>query len=234
MVMPKRIKRLPLWIVLSAITAVLVVGCGFFTGNHSNDAPVLGSTDQSASNCRVVEHDVGKIQICGQPQKVAALSTYTLNLLLSLNQQPAGYATPLSLHPGEVFDDPVKQLPYVGDQITGQPMNLGKSGEPSLEKLVALEPDLIVTERAQDYELLSQIAPTLLCQNRGLKGQWQESLRSLAIALGNGDPAETVIQQHEANLAKARADLADSVAAHPRLLLLVAHRLEGGGYHWRG
>ncbi|MEM9153009.1 MAG: iron-siderophore ABC transporter substrate-binding protein [Cyanobacteria bacterium P01_F01_bin.3] len=223
-------KRIARWLVLSIVTAGLVMGCGLLSGNRS---PAPQSTESSASNCRVVKHNAGETQICGQPQKVVALSAYTLNLLLSLDQQPAGYAAPLNIYMGDVFDNPTQQIPYLGDRVTTQPVNVGQSGTPSIEKLIALKPDLIVAEGNRDYELLSKIAPTLMWQDRGQVGQWRQSLRSLAIALGNEEKAETVIQQYEANVAKARADLAESVAAHPKLVLLGSQRLDQGLFAFR-
>ncbi|MEM6502751.1 MAG: iron-siderophore ABC transporter substrate-binding protein [Cyanobacteria bacterium P01_C01_bin.89] len=222
------LKRIAHWLVLSVVTAGLIIGCGLSAGNLSGNSPALKSTESPSSSCRLVKHDAGETQVCGQPQKVAALSAYTLNLLLSLDHQPAGYAAPLNIYLGEVFDNPARQIAYFGDRIITHPVNLGKSAAPSLEKLIALKPDLIVAEGNGDYSLLSQIAPTLICQTRGQKGQWQQSLRSLAIALGKREKAEAVIQQHAANIARARADLADSVAAHPKLLLLGSQRLDQG------
>lgn len=225
-------KRIADWLVLSLLTAGLIVGCGLLASNNSGeDQAVDSSTQALTSDCRAIKHDLGETEICGQPQKVATLSAHVLALLLSLNMQPAGYAAPLNVHQGEVFDNPARQIPYLGTRMTSKPVNLGKSGEPSLEKLVALKPDLIVGEtgrNADNHELLSQIAPTLLWQNRTAKGQWQKHLRAIAAALGREEKAEAVIEQYEARIADARADLADVVAAYPKLLLLAAHRLNEG------
>ncbi|NEQ83442.1 MAG: iron-siderophore ABC transporter substrate-binding protein [Moorea sp. SIO2I5] len=225
------LKRFAGWLVLSLLTAGLIVGCGLWTSNNSGENQgVDSSTHSPTSECRVIKHDLGETQICGQPQKVVALSAYNLDLLLSLNMQPAGYAAPLNVHRGKVFDNPAQQIPYLGTRMTNQPVNLGKSGEPSLEKLAALKPDLILAAggSANSYDLLSQIAPTLLWKSRGLKGQWQKNLGTIAAALGRKEKAEEVIQQYEARINDARAEFADVVAAHPLLLLLGAMRLDEG------
>ena len=222
-------KQIVGWLGLSVLTAGLIVGCGLSTSNDSGESHTVGSSNQSpTADCRVIEHDLGKTEICGQPQKVAVLSAYALDLLLSLDMQPAGYPPPLNTYQGEVFDNPAQQIPYLGDRLTTQPINLGSDSEPSLEKLALLKPDLIVGEvgHIDNYKLLSQIAPTLLWRNRTAKGQWRESLREIAAALGRDQKAEVVIQQYEARIADARADLADVVAAHPTLLLLGANRLD--------
>ena len=219
---------------LSFLTAGLIIGCSLSASNDSGESSAGGSLPLSSfSDCRVIKHDAGETEVCGQPQKVAALSVHALDLLLSLGMQPAGYAPPLNTYRGEVFDNPAQQIPYLGDRTTTQPINLGGSGEPSLEKLAALKPDLIVGgagRNANSYDLLSQIAPTLLWRNRTANGQWRNNLRTIAAALGREEEAEAVIQQYDALIADVRADLADVVAAHPTMLLLGANRLDEGIY----
>ncbi|ESA33708.1 iron abc transporter substrate-binding protein [Leptolyngbya sp. Heron Island J] len=226
-----RLKRFANWLLLSVLTISLIVGCGLLARNDSANDSALEVTTQPASGCRIVQHDLGETEICGQPQKVVTLSAHILDLLLSLDVQPFASTLPLNAHTGEVFNDPARQIPYLGERLTGQPINLGRDHTPSLEALVGLKPDLIVGEggrNADEYELLSEIAPTLLWNDRTALGKWQESLQDLATALGMDTKAETVIQQYEAAIASARADLVEVVAAHPKLLLLGANRLDEG------
>ncbi|MEM0980067.1 MAG: ABC transporter substrate-binding protein [Cyanobacteria bacterium P01_H01_bin.58] len=226
-------KRIASWLVLSLLTAGLVVGCGL-AANHQNsgdELPGNASTQSSMSDCRLVEHDAGDTEVCGEPQRVVTLSLHMLDLLLSLDKQPIATTMTLNFHQGDTFDNPAQQIPYLGDRLTTQPVNLGNDHTPSLEKLTALKPDLIIGEagrNADEYELLSQIAPTLLWEDRTEQGKWQKSLRDLATALGQREKAEAVMQQHEAHIAEARADFADVVAAHPNLLLLGANNLDEG------
>ena len=220
------------WLVLSVLTAGLIIGCGLSESPESDPSPTVDASPQLPdTDCRVLEHDLGKTEVCGQPQNVAVIGVHSLDLLLSLGVQPTGYAAS-SPHGGEIFDQPVQQIPYLGHLVTTQPVNLGRGGEPSLEKLAALKPDLIVGEasRSDNYDLLTQIAPTLQWQNRMAKGQWQESLQTIAAAIGQDEKAAAVIQQYETRIAEARADLADVVAAYPKLLLLGANRLDEGAF----
>ncbi|MEM9808867.1 MAG: iron-siderophore ABC transporter substrate-binding protein [Cyanobacteria bacterium P01_D01_bin.56] len=224
-----RLKRVANWLLLSVLTVSLIIGCGLARNDSAN--PTSEAAVQSASGCRVIQHDLGETEVCGQPQKVVTLSVHILDLLLSLDVQPFASTLTLNIHTGEVFDDPARQIPYLGERLTGQPINLGRDHTPSLEALVALKPDLIVGEggrNADEYELLSEIAPTLLWNDRTALGKWQESLRDLAKALDMEAKAETLIQQYQADITSARADLADVVTAHPKLLLLGASRLDEG------
>ncbi|MFG6101422.1 ABC transporter substrate-binding protein [Leptothoe sp. EHU-05/26/07-4] len=206
---------------MSFLAFSFVVGCGILGSNESGEGLTV-----NASDCRVLKHDLGEAEVCGQPQNIAVLGIHGLGLLLSLEVQPVGYAAS-SAHVGEVFDNPAQQVPYLGQRLTTRPVNLGRGGEPSLEKLTMLKPDLIVGEvsRSDNYGLLTQIAPTLQWQNRMAQGQWQKSLKTLAAALGQDEKVKEVIQQYEIRVANARADLADAIAVHPKLLLLGANRL---------
>ncbi|MCG8361999.1 MAG: hypothetical protein MJA27_01550, partial [Pseudanabaenales cyanobacterium] len=135
------------WLGLCVLTAGLIVGCGLSVRNVSGENHTVNSSAPlPPSDCRLIEHDLGKTEVCGQPQKVAVLNAQTLDLLISLNLQPAGYAAPLNAYRGDVFDNPAQQIPYLGDRLTTQPINLGSDSEPSLEKLALLKPDLIVGE----------------------------------------------------------------------------------------
>ncbi|MEL7316842.1 MAG: ABC transporter substrate-binding protein, partial [Cyanobacteria bacterium J06559_3] len=78
------------------------------------------------------------------------------------------------------------------------------------------------------YDVLSQIAPTLLWPSRQNPGQWRETLRSIAAALDRDAKAEAVIEQYETRMSDMRTQLAEVVTLHPTLLLLAANRLEAG------
>ncbi|MEO1762511.1 MAG: iron-siderophore ABC transporter substrate-binding protein [Cyanobacteria bacterium J06629_18] len=214
---------------LSILTAFVIVGCN----NHSNDkvsenqttAPSLESN--STANCRKIKHDVGEAKVCGEPEKVVALSSHTLDLLLSLGVQPAGYAAPINLHGGDRYNNPAQQIPYLGTRVTSKPINLGSRNQPSLEKLTALKPDLIIGEAgSKDYSIFSQIAPTLFWKNRTKKGKWKQHIRRIAKALGREEQAEKVIENHEKQIATARAEFAPIVRNHPKLLLLGTDQLQ--------
>jgi iron complex transport system substrate-binding protein len=210
---------------------LLVVACSGSTPD--NQIGDRASADSTAAECRTIQHDVGEAEVCDRPQKIVALRPYCLDLLLSLNRQPAGYAEVFSIHQGDTFDNPSQQIPYLGDRITTEPINLGTGDEPSLEALTKLKPDLILGEAGGTeniYPLLSQIAPTLLWEQRTTEGKWQQDIQKIAKALGEEERAEKAIAQYNQKVAAARSELAPVVATHPRLLLLGANRLAEGFY----
>lgn len=209
-------------LVLGILTAFFTTACGGKTVNNlTNDQkPPLANSAQN--QCQTIEHDFGKTEVCGQPQKVTALGPNALEILLALKVQPVGYADHISFHQGD-FDQPSQQIPYLGERVTSQPINLGTSGEPSLEALTRLKPDLIIgnVEQHRDkYHLLSQIAPTLLFNLVREGVEWQDSFKIAAQALGQTEQAQKVIEAYKQNLEATQEKLSPIVKAHPKVLML--------------
>ncbi|MBE9166422.1 iron-siderophore ABC transporter substrate-binding protein [Pleurocapsales cyanobacterium LEGE 06147] len=201
---------------LASLTGVFLVACQ--QGNLPQNSG-FQSQEPSSNNCRLVKHDAGETTVCDRPQKVAALSPRALDVMLSLGIQPAGYAED-TLFNFRQFDNPSEQIPYLGERITTQPINLGDRDNPSLETLVLLRPDLIVAVENGHalYEQLSKIAPTLVLENGVGKEFWQRHLQVVAQAFDREEQAKQVIAKHQQQLAKARDRLAPVVATYPRVL----------------
>jgi len=200
---------------LTIFMGVLVVACqGSPEQNLASQSPAT-----ETGNCRLVEHEAGETEICGQPETVAALSPRVLDPMLALGVQPAAYAESTELLGLDRFDNPSQQIPTLGDRITTQPVNLGDRITPSLETLVEVNPDLILGETSyHNYEIFSKIAPTLLLDNEVGKDGWSRRLQIIAQAFGKEERAEQVIAEYEQQLAETREKLAPVVAAYPRVL----------------
>jgi len=204
---------------LAILMSVLIVAC---QGNPEQNLASQSSATET-ENCRVVEHDVGKTEICGQPQTVAALSPRALDVMLALDVQPAAYAetayADVSVLSLDKFDNPSQQIPQLGEWVTTQPVNLGHRNTPSLETLVEVNPDLIVGEtNYHNYEVLSKIAPTLLLNSKADKDGWSRRLQVIAQAFGREEQAEQVVTQYEKKLSEVRTKLRPVVDAYPHIL----------------
>jgi iron complex transport system substrate-binding protein len=229
-VLSRRFRRLLKLVMLGILTAVSIAACGDNTAfrTTSGSGHARPSSRLPPADCRMVKHALGETKICGKPQKVVALGPLTLDLLLSLNQQPAAYADVdiVQNFRGD-YNNPSQQIPYLGDRVTSQPINVGIMNEPSFERLYKLKPDLIVGEvwaNNAHYDLLSQIAPTIVLDRDG-KQQWQRRIRIVAEALGDSEKVQQAIAAHDRRLADTRAQLASVVAAHPRILLIRSGQL---------
>ncbi|KAM3090865.1 iron-siderophore ABC transporter substrate-binding protein [Phormidesmis sp. 146-35] len=164
-----------------------------------------------------------------QLQKIAVLSPYGLDLLLSLGEQPAAYAgVSASRQP---FNRPIEQIPFLGNRVTTQPINLGDRSQPSLEALALLKPDLILGERWQGTQgkndLLTQIAPTVLLDDQY---GWQKPLQQVAQVIDRATVIPLLMAARKERITKAREKLAAITNTHPRVLLLSSGDLASGFY----
>ncbi|ANY66295.1 hypothetical protein BBD42_07305 [Paenibacillus sp. BIHB 4019] len=140
-------------------TALLLNACqtGSNTGSNtgaaeSQPASAGVATESAAAETRIYEHLKGKTEIPVKPQRVVSL--FHLGELMAIGVKPVG-ATTYILNNSLLNDTS-------GIEDVGVP--------PDAEKILSLEPDLIVTTapfaEAVDggYEALSQIAPTIVVE----------------------------------------------------------------------
>jgi iron complex transport system substrate-binding protein len=173
------------------------------------------------TDCLPLTHGAGNTQVCGPAQRVAVLNPKMLDIVLSLGLEPVGYAEVFSNHQGD-FNQPGRQIPYLGSRLTQPMANLGTSGNPALESLVRLKPDLILGDiwgNQDEYGLLSAIAPTLLFEYVGAN-KWQQPLQVTAQALGRPERAQAVLQAYRIDVQASRQVLAPVVQHYPKVLML--------------
>lgn len=203
-------RRLKL-IALSILTCLLVTACGTIQQNH----PANTST---AENCQIVKHAVGETEVCGYPETIAVLSPPLLDILLSLGMQPAAYAEVEPLR-DRTFTRPSEQIPYLGERVTTQPINLGDRNNPSLETLLQLKPNLILGESYLDtnYKMFSQVAPTLLYDVQS--DRWKQVISEIGQVLGREAQAQQTLTDYNQRIAQVKAQLAPTVAQQKILVL---------------
>lgn len=223
--------RRPLrFLLLLLFMALLSIACQ----NAAVEPPTAAEPMPVATDCRMVEHEMGETEICGQPQKVVALSPHILDNILSLGVQPFAYAQAGILN-SPTFGQPEQQIPYLGPYVTTQPINLGSRRSPSLERLAQSQPDVILGENwhlEDQYDFLSQIAPTLLFSDFGENDRqhWRHNIKGIAQALGREEQAEDLLARYGEQVAAAREKLAPVVAAYPRVLAIAPDDLAGTIY----
>jgi iron complex transport system substrate-binding protein len=214
-------------IIIGICTLVLIVACdreAYLKGNRAPNSPKSDRVTANSESCRLVQHQMEKTEICGQPQKVAALSPHILDSILALGVQPVAYAETVNLKI-PTYDKPAEQIPYIGKWVTTQPIGLGDRKSPSLERLTLIQPDLILGEEwlhQDEYPLLSQIAPTLLFsddyQPNNLQS-WQQSIQGIAQALGKEDQVQELLTILKERIATTRKALQPVLEKYPRVFL---------------
>lgn len=150
------------------------------------DRSVLASA-QTTGETRVVRHAMGETEVPANPQRVVVLDTGELDAAITLGITPIGMVEAIA---GEGFPSYLEGTDAIA--------NVGTIAQPNLEAIIALEPDLILSNnrRHEDiYEQLSAIAPTVFAESVGVV--WKENFDLFAEALGRTAQAERVKQAYQ-------------------------------------
>ncbi|MCC2250140.1 MAG: ABC transporter substrate-binding protein [Bacillota bacterium] len=130
----------------------LLAACGDSDKEEKAENSKADDTKQSeeqAEQTRVYESPNGEVEIPANPERV-----------LVADQDYVGYALALGVTPiattGWIFDSP-----YFKDQLSDT-KNVGDKTSISIEEVIALKPDLIITYSEDKYEQLAKVAPTVL------------------------------------------------------------------------
>jgi len=149
---------------------------------------------------QTVEHAMGTTQVPVVPQRIVVLDYAPMDSALALGMKPVGT---IVLTPSPIYPEGISEIAIVG-----------KSNEPNLEAILQLQPDLILGNRVSVgrwYRQLSQIAPTVLTEDNGRKGNWQANFRLYAEALGQIEQAEALLADYQQRVTALQASLEDSL-----------------------
>jgi iron complex transport system substrate-binding protein len=201
--------RLPRFTALLAVAALALTACG----SAEDDSPDAAAS--SAGFPRTIEHAMGKTEIPAKPKRVVALDASFVDATLILDTPVVGYTDYRSIN-GKLPD-------YLGDDRTtygSEAQAVGTLAEPNLEKIAALNPDLIITAKVRHeklYDQLSKIAPTIMSETTG--PTWKDNIRLEAKALGAEDLAEQEISSYE-KAAKTVGDAINAKAGNPAISIV--------------
>ncbi len=133
------------------------------------------------------------------PRRVVVLSELDLDSALTLGVQPVGTVNGRGQGtlPRYLLDKAGKAIQVVGDL-----------DNPNLEKLIDLEPDLILTGQTKPelLALLQEIAPTVVTGNWG--EPWKTVFNRSANVMNKEAEAKAFLARYDARLAQARSKLA--------------------------
>ncbi len=157
---------------------------------------MLAIQAQAGSEPRQGTDADGKTQVVpAQPKRVVVLSEIDLDSALTLGLQPVGTVNGRgqSTLPRYLLQQAGKEIAVVGDL-----------DNPNLEKLIDLEPDLILTGQTKPelLALLKEIAPTVVTGNWG--DSWKEIFNRSAHVLNRDAEAKAFFAQYDARLQQAR------------------------------
>ena len=208
--MKKRVCKLTKLLFLLAFSLALIISC--YQPIPQKNQPVLEST----SDCRIIQHTFGETCVPLKPERIIALSpVITLDPLIALGVKPTGFAS--YSHSEEEY------LLGVSFDELEEVEHVGNASQPSLEKILSLEPDLILTtaygEDDRQYRFLSEIAPTVSVPNESHmsptdlvnKSYFKENLRYIANILGKEARADEVLKQYQERIEKLKKQLGNQL-----------------------
>lgn len=171
---------------------------------------------KSAEPFRTVKHAMGETKIPARPKRVVALDQSFVDAVLTLRTPVVGYTTYRSID--------TKLPDYLGSVAAEYGKGatpVGTLEQPSLEKIIALKPDLIVSAKVRHealYDKLSKIAPTVFSETTG--AIWKDNLRLMGQALGQEQLADTTIKSYEERAAKIGAEIKEKDGKLPTISIV--------------
>ncbi|MCL6751726.1 iron-siderophore ABC transporter substrate-binding protein [Nostoc sp. CCCryo 231-06] len=177
------IKRYIKLFLIITLTVILVQGC---YSNYTKTTE-LTEANLAASNCRVIKHPLGETCVPAKPQRIIALDETSMEVLLALDLKPVAATQPNIA--GSI-------IPKLGKKAEGI-ISLGKESQPNIEKMVQLNPDLILGFSISEevYNLFSQIAPTVTLDY--IQTAWKDSLSRIAEITGKSEQAQKLLEQYQ-------------------------------------
>lgn len=177
---------------VAAASVLLLTGCGT-TEN-------AGAADGATAAITIVDDRGESIELAAPAEKVVALEWNTAENLVALGVMPVGVADV------EGYGDWV-QSETLDESVT----DVGRRGEPSVDAIAGLAPELVLTTTDLPEAVISQIeefAPVLVVRGADASdpiGQMERNLDRIATATGQEAEGEEVLAGFEEKLAEGAA-----------------------------
>ncbi|MFF5159321.1 ABC transporter substrate-binding protein [Streptomyces sp. NPDC000348] len=193
-------RRLLLTAPLATAAALLLAACGT-TEPAADDA----GAKESAQAITLTDATGAKVELDGPAEKVVGTEWNVVEHLVSLGVDPVGVA---DVKGYTAWDAAVP--------LKNEPTDIGTRGEPSMDTIASLKPDLIVatTDLQPDaVKQLRKVAPVLEVKPADAAdpiGQMLKNVDLIAEATGTTERAATLKKDFDAKLAEGQKALADA------------------------
>ncbi|WP_052849128.1 ABC transporter substrate-binding protein [Streptomyces avicenniae] len=173
-------------------------------GSDADDDSGSGGAE-GGGGTTTVDTAMGEVEVPADPRRVVVLDTGELDTAVTLGITPVGAAETATGTMG---------LAYLPQDALADIESVGVIGQPNLEAINALEPDVIIGSkiRAEEfYDELSAIAPTVFTETTG--APWKENFTLHAAALGRAEEAQAVVDAYDEHVAQVTEALGGAEAA---------------------
>lgn len=190
---------------LAAFMLVVVfalAGCGNEEKQTSKEKNASNEAKTTESKPYTVEHAMGTTEIKGNPKRVVILTNEGTEALLALGVKPVGAVQSWTGNPW---------YKHIEGDMKGV-KSVGNEGEPSVETIASLKPDLIIGNKMRHekiYEQLSAIAPTVYSET--LRGDWKENFKLYAKAVNKEEEGNKVTTDFDKRVEELKGKLGDKL-----------------------
>ncbi|MGV9621795.1 ABC transporter substrate-binding protein [Streptomyces tendae] len=185
--------------------AAVVAGALLLTGCGEDDGGSDSAGGQASSTRRVTDATGRQVEVPAAPKKVVTLSEPTLDAALALGVEPVG-ATAGRGQQGVST--------YLAAKA-GKADVVATVAEADMEKLAALQPDLILLDETtavkKEVSKLESIAPTVVTAK--LNEDWKKAFTATADALNQRAAAKKLLSDFDADVAAAKGKLGENAGA---------------------
>lgn len=189
----------------AVLAGALLAGCGSTEGvGPATSAPADGAEGGPAT---VTDSRGKEITLESPARRVVALEWAEVEMLVTLGVMPVGVADV------DGYETWVTAAP-LDPEVT----DVGTRQEPSVDSVVALDPDLVVMEAERGSALVTQLeeyVPVLVTEGSDASGnldRMRADFRMIATAVGESEQAEQVLTDFDAALGQAREAIAQAGA----------------------
>lgn len=198
-------------------TALVLSACSANSPASTESAPAApesspsGAPDTGEGYPLVIEHALGTATIPAQPERIATVNWANHEVPLALGVVPVGMA---AANFGD--DDGDGLLPWVSEKLTElgaeTPVLFDETDGIDFEAVADTNPDVILAAYSgltqEDYDTLSEIAPTVAYPEAAWSTSWRDVIRYNAQGMG-------LAQEGDELIADLEAQIEETVAAHP-------------------
>ncbi|MCZ0704169.1 iron complex transport system substrate-binding protein [Natronobacillus azotifigens] len=194
----KNKKLLLVFLLCGTLLIGLLSACGQNAeSKRSADNDLGKSEEKEEKKTKTYEATNGTVEIPSNPERIIVIADSYVGYFLTLGIQPLG------------ISDFSMNNRYFEGKLDGVE-SLGDSNNPSMEKMIDLNPDLIITfNDPKAVENLEKIAPTIAI-NYGEKS-YKEQLREFGEITGRERSAEEWIEQWESKIAEWKPKIKEMV-----------------------
>ncbi|GGM66118.1 ABC transporter substrate-binding protein [Micromonospora sonchi] len=189
---------------LAAVTALTLAACG----TTENTAEPTTATPAAGGPVTVTDSRGKEVKLDNPATKVVALEWGEAEMLVSLGVMPVGVA------------DTKGYATWVTAAVLAPDVkDVGTRGEPSVDSIVALQPDLVVMEDGRGANLVTQLekyVPVIVTRGSDASdnlGRMRADLNMIAEAIGRTTEAQRLLADFDAAIADGRKKIAEAGAA---------------------